>query len=244
MLIFAICDDNPQFAGVLAGEIKKFCTYDLPDKIEAEVIPIFTSGNTLLDYIGNDPIDVLFLDVDMPDINGFEVAERIQREYRDTVIIFVSAYDDFVYSSFEYAPFRFLRKTKLSEELKDTLVKVVRKCLLNKDSIEINSVSGTEYIRVRDILYFENQSNYYNVYTIKKKILRCRGSMKALEETLADRDFFRVHSAYIVNLDNIDIFSNSGKIIMNDGREITVSRQRRQEFKEKYYLFMKRRLAR
>ena len=113
MITIAVCDDDRLFAAKLKEKIRYLCACRLPERIECHVEEEFCSGSDVLVYLENHPINILFLDIDMPEMSGFTIAEQLNRKYPDTLLLFVSAHEQFVYSSFEYSPFRFLRKSHL-----------------------------------------------------------------------------------------------------------------------------------
>lgn len=244
MLTIAICDDNPRFAHQLTAKMRELCAYLLPDRIDCQITPAFGSGEDVLRYMQNHTIDILFLDIDMPRMNGFRLASNLNESYPDTIIIFVSAYDDFVYSSFEYSPFRYLRKSHLEEELPITLKKVIEKYIYDSESLTFSTIEGELMLRLRDIVYFEGEKNYYMIRMISGKIYRCRGTMASIEERLKPYDFFRVHSAFIVNEEHIQSIHDKGDLTMKNGVTITVSRRKMAAFKEAYMQFTRRRFAR
>ena len=243
MLTIAVCDDNPQFAHLLTKKIRELCAYHLPDRIDCLIAPAFGSGEDVLKYLQNHIINVMFLDIDMPRINGFRLASELKEKSPDTIIIFVSAYDDFVYSSFEYAPFRFLRKSHLEEELPVTFKKVIEKCISEEESLLFETTDGDTLLRLRDIMYFEGETNYYVVKMTSGKEYRCRGTMSSVEERIESYDFFRVHSAFIVNEEHIETIHEDGYLIMKNGALINISRRKLVAFKESYMQFTRRRFA-
>ena len=105
MLKIILCDDSSQFLSVLKYYVEKECSRVLPNDEDFEVGPAFGSGQTALEYIENNHVDVILLDIDMPDINGFDVAKVLCDRHKDIKIVFMSAYDSFVYNSFEFYPF-------------------------------------------------------------------------------------------------------------------------------------------
>ena len=125
MIKIAICDDNLKFSQIFYKKIKSITNND------CMVLPPFFEGTEVIEYLKINSINILFLDIDMPKINGFDLAKILCEKYPDIIIIFVSAYEDFVYSSFEYCPFRFLRKSHLNDELKTTLEKAIEKIIIN-----------------------------------------------------------------------------------------------------------------
>lgn len=243
MLTIAVCDDNPQFAKQLVARLRQLCAYNLPERIVCRVEHPFGSANEVLHYLSIRSIHILFLDIDMPDVSGFELAQTLKERYPETVIIFVSAYDNFVYSSFEYSPFRFLRKSHLEEELPITFQKVIEKCILDDETMTFQTTEGEVILRLRDILYIEGDKNYFVIHSITADY-RCRGTMMTAEEMTAPFGFFRIHSAFIVNLQQIDRVDDRGIVRMKDGRALEVSRRKLASFKDAYMQFTRRRFAR
>ncbi|MBQ7379812.1 MAG: response regulator transcription factor [Clostridia bacterium] len=244
MLNIAVCDDNVRFAKQLEQKLHELCMVRVPERIECRIIPAFTCGRDVLAYAEQHVITVLFLDIDMPGMSGFALASELAGKSPDTVIVFVSAYDEFVYSSFEYAPFRFLRKTHLDEELPGTLDKVIEKCMLDHESMPFETVDGEILLRLRDISCIEGEKNYYVVRTVSGKDYRCRGTVASVEDGLSEYDFFRVHAAYIVNLEHIQSIHDGGLLHMKNGVRIPISRRKIVAFKQAYMQYTRRRFAR
>lgn len=243
MINIAVCDDNHQFAGLLLQHLKKLSAYKIPPRIDCRFTPAFSSAKEVLEYLKGGAIDVLFLDIDMPEINGFELAKALCESNPDTVIVFVSSYEEFVYSSFEYCPFRFLRKSHLAEELDITFQKVIEKCILNSESLLFNSTDGEIVLRVKDIIHFEGQKNYYVIKTVSGAEYKCRGTMSSVEDYAKNYDFFRIHSAYIVNLEHIESINNDGFIVTKKGQRLSVSKKRASAFKDAYMQYIRRRIS-
>ena len=243
MITIAVCDDNIQFARLLRQQLQRLCAYNMPERLDIRIAEPFGSADAVLDFLSENVIDVLFLDIDMPSIGGFELAKTLGDAYPDTVIIFVSSYEEFVYSSFEYCPFCFLRKAHLDKELGVTLRRVIDKCVLNNESLLFDSTDGEVVLRVRDILYFEGQKNYFHIFTVSGKEYKCRGTVKSIEEATRKYDFFRTHSAYVVNFEHIESVSSGGYLIMKNGRHLSISKKRMTAFKDAYMKFIRRRVS-
>ena len=244
MLTIAVCDDNPQFAHQLTARLRELCAHILPERVECRITAAFSSGEEVLRYLRQSSIHILFLDIDMPGMGGFDLASDLKSRAPDTVIIFVSAYDDFVYSSFEYAPFRFLRKSHLEEELPVTLRKVVEKCMMDSETVTVHTLDGELTLRVRDVLYLEGEGNYYTVRTADGEAFRCRSTLSAAEELVAGYDFFRIHQGHLVNLEHIRAVGDDGALRMDNGATLYVSRRKLTAFREAYMQFTRRRLTR
>ena len=243
MIRIVICDDDPCFAATLTDGLTALAAKYEGD-LDLKIGPTFTSPELVLSFMEQMDFDIIFLDIDMPKITGFDLASRISEKNPKTLIIFVSAYDNFVYQSFAYSPFRFLRKLHLKEELPSAFDKAIEKCLSETQTLSFISTEGNVTLRPSEVLYFENDKNYYNIYCENGAVYKCRGTIKALEGVCTDKRFFRVHSAYIVNLEHIAETQNSSAVIMKNGTVISVPSPRRAEFKEAYMKFIRRRYSR
>ena len=140
MVVFAVCDDDIAFTKVLYNNLNNILI-SAPSTIEYKVLQ-YTSSKQLLDDISIHPINILLLDIDIPNINGFQIAEILQKKSPDTIIIFVSAYDNLVYDSFQFNPFCFLRKNHLKNELMPTIQKVLNIFFENNNTILFKNIKS------------------------------------------------------------------------------------------------------
>lgn len=243
MIRIGVCDDEISFAKTVLSKIQSFCLRELPDKIVYDTAPAFSSGHSVLQYLENgNQINILFLDIDMPDMNGFELAWKLNRISPDIIIIFVSAYDNFVYNSFDYNPFRFLRKSHLNEEFTSALKKAIDKYLYADKSLSFDTVDGEQVIRVKDIVYFESERNYYMIHHVGGIEYKCRGTLTDVEAKMSDYGFYRVHNAFVVNMDHIKAIKSNTELLVISGERIKISAKRFQDFKKAFMLFSRRRL--
>ena len=240
MITIAVCDDNLKFAERIAGDLRALCAKILPEDAEAKVFDPFGSCRELLSFMEKQPVSVLFLDIDMPEVNGFQAAEKICRQYPDTKIIFVSSYDDFVYTSFDYNPFRYLRKSRIGTELPDAFRKVVEKCTDETESLVFNTVSGEKSVMFSEIRYVESDGNYFFVRTKSGVAHKCRGTLNEAEKIRDRSDFFRIHQSYIVNMNEIASVRKN-EVVMKGNEILTVSRRKIPEFRSAYLAFSRKR---
>ena len=240
MITIAVCDDNATFGKDMEQRIRALCAGPISDNCEIKMLKAFDSCLDLLSFMDEHPVSILFLDVDMPELSGFEAAEQICRKQPDTKIIFVSSYDDFVYTSFEYNPFRFIRKSRLDIELPDALIKAVKKCTSDKESAVFDTVNGKQAIMFSEIVYLSSEGNYYYVNTLSGAKYKCRGSLNDAEKKLARPDFFRIQQSFIVNMNHV-VSVKRGEVELK-GREIlTVSRRKKESFNSAYLEFSRKR---
>lgn len=240
MLTIAVCDDNLHFADTLRKKIYELCIKYVPENVDCRVLGAFTACSELKEFMKVQPVSILFLDIDMPDITGFEMAKYLCENHPETIIIFVSSLDDFVYSSFEYSPFRFLRKSRLDDELPDAFVKVIDKCTSDYESAVFNTVDGDQIIRFKNIVYIENDGNYYVIHTDARNAYKCRGSLSDAESIFENRDFFRIQQSYIVNFGQLKTIDGKD-VIVATGERLSISRRNLNDFKMSYLKYSRKR---
>ena len=239
MITFGICDDNPQFIHYLYSHLIKECIKFFETDEEYHVEGAFSSGNDVLEHLEKKPINVLFLDIDMPIMNGFELAQIIRDKHPKTIIVFVSAYDQFVYSSFEYYPFAYLRKDHIVEEFPSVMRRIIDKLQKNRKTLELITNEGEKLIDIKNIVYIESNRNYCYIHLIYDQQYIWRGTLTELEGTLEKYDFFRIHSAFVINLEFVEkIESNSAVTIGNVS--LPIAQRRAHDFKDAYMRYTRR----
>ena len=154
-----LCDDDTVFTQVFE---KRLLTVFKKYGITPEIVSAHT-GVEALREITRRPTDVLFLDIDMPEKDGFSVAEELSAMPSKPLIIFLSGMEDLVYQSFAFQPFWFLRKTHL-EELPQVTEKMLQ--ILNSRQIHytVTMNGSSTRIPITEIAYFESQGHYIVVH--------------------------------------------------------------------------------
>lgn len=226
MIGIAVCDDDKNFSERMKLLIEQYFT-EQSAEINAAV---FNSGADFLS--DNTDCDAVFLDIDMPNIGGFEIAEQLSE---DTLIIFVTTHDELVYSSLKFRPFRFIRKTYLEEELPEALKEINKEIAKRNASSKfvLQTKNGEALLNVSNIKYIEIYTHSIRVYTVSGEILECYGSLAAMEKQLNEFDFVRTHKSYLVNCRYI--FSiEKNRIILDDKTEIPLSRYKADAVKSKF----------
>lgn len=214
---------------------------------DVAVIAVCTSGLQALEVIPRRKPDLVFLDIKMPFMDGFQLLEALP--VLDFSLVFTTAFDEFAIRAFEASALHYLLKPIQEEGLKEA-VRRVRKQRLSHDPAEqyqlllaqaralqdgklekvaFPTFSGMEVASIRDIVYCQADSNYSVVYLRGGAKLCVSRTLKALEDTLQPQGFMRVHNSYLVNLAEISSFQkqDGGALIMSNGHEVKVSRSRR-----------------
>lgn len=193
----------------------------------------YNSGKQVVNAICNkkEIFNILFLDVEMPDISGLEVAKQIREKNTDIVLIFISAYEQYVFHSIEYNPFRYIRKERMEQELPLAL-KAAYLCIeQNKDKfIIVKTEKGEVCIKRTDIMYYETEGRRIRLYMNTGNSFLLWKTMKGFYQELCDKNFIRIHSGCVVNTKYIQQYSLYD-IILDNGKHLSVSRTRIKEVK-------------
>lgn len=239
MILTAICDDNKVFLDLITGIVDK----SMQKASIKHEIQGFIHGEAFLARHRMTPFDVVFLDIAMPNIDGFEVAKEIRKVSEKTYIIFITTESSLVYDSFEFSPFYFIPKTSM-EQLEDRIERVTEKLskhLSINQPIQFDLPYGnTKFISPADIIAVKSNKNYVDVFIAKGEPIRIRENTEEIVQKLPNQFFSRVHNRYIVNMkhiENVD-FPNS-EIQLSDGSTVGISRTHKKTFKDEYNIFLR-----
>jgi two-component system LytT family response regulator len=188
---------------------------------------------------------VVFLDINMPGMNGFQMLEGIYN--RDFCVIFLTAYSEHGITAVKAGAVDYLLKPLMLSELQGAIKKVVlhyeakgntgntpAKPDESKNLVLINHSKGFTLIDFRDIIWLEASDNYTNLYLNGQKKIIASKTLKEFESILPDQDFFRVHRSALINIHFMKEYTNheGGEVILSDGTHVQVSKARNQEFAE------------
>lgn len=224
----AICDDEKLFIGVLSEKLSEVMN---KNHIKYN-ITAFLNGSELISSL-NDPsnrFDVVFLDVDMPGANGEDVAEYIISSKKSIPVIFVTNHDDFVFSSFKYRPFGFLRKSHVDSELEEAVIRLDNYLSKSGQCYTFTFQGKLISLPYNKIKYIEAYGHEVIIHTTDADIRTTR-SLSETEKALSSYGFIRVHKSFIVN--TRFIFSvERNNIILTDNSSLPVSRTKNEEIKQ------------
>lgn len=243
MINILFCDDNTDFLSILFGYVRDIIQNDYRNIFKDAKFYSYDNGSEVISFAERDRIDAIFLDIDMKDLTGFETAKRLLEINGETLILFVSAYDQFVYDAFEFYPIAFLRKGKIRDELPKAVKRICG--ILNEpdEKITVAATDGKINIRKKDIVYIHSIGNYCYYVLSNGKQYSCRDTLGNVEKVVAEYDFYRVHAAYIVNLEQIQSIDRSISVIMGkDNVPIPIAQRRLMGFKKAYAEFLSRRI--
>lgn len=226
-----VCDDDRAFAQAF---VKQLNTILAQQDAAAEIL-ISDSGRQALREMSRVPTDVLFLDIDMPEMNGFSVAEVLAGMENKPLVIFLSSLEHLVYQSFAFEPFWFLRKAHL-EDLPQAVDKL-RRALSERQTYYTITVNGSN-IRAPlcDILFFESEGHYITAH-LKTQSIRFKARLGDIEKALQHHAFVRCHIGYLVNCRFIEVCSRTGLVLTN-GQQLPVSRAKAEQTQAAFMSYM------
>lgn len=227
----AICDDEKIFLENLEHRIgEQFHISDTPCQIKT-----YTDGADLLSDYENYLFDVIFLDFEMPGLDGISVAEKMRSSNPFVSIIFITNRDDLVFQSLRYRPFRFIRKHYITDELPEAVKSIAQKLKSENQYFTVSFNNSTKQIRITDIIYIESYRHDIFLYCQDEKY-RMKGNLGKLEKEFEIFGFIRVHSGFLVNYRYI--FSiDKAKIMLLNKDMVPLSRYRIETVKQKLQLF-------
>ena len=232
-----LIDDEKSSLLSLEFEISEYCP-------EVEVIAKCQSPSEGLRQIQKLKPDLVFLDIEMPGMNGFELLQSIGEI--DFDVIFVTAYDQFAVQAFEFNAVDYLlkpvRKTKLVQAVSKVLEHTNRHFTNDQLEALVNNVSlqastgiekialptseGYEFVHINNILYLKAESNYTWVYLESNRKYLIAKTLKEMSSMISFPQFFRAHKSYLVNINHVARYvrGQGGYLVLDNGEQISVAR--------------------
>ncbi len=206
-----------------------------------------------IDIINNNKPDVVFLDIQMPEMDGFTMLEKL--ENRDFNLIFTTAHDEFALKAIKVSAIDYLLKPvdkdellaamdKIQESKKGGLLEDKLQLLLNNlnenNENKINiSADGKVYLLDKDdVVMLKSDKSYTTIYLKTEQQILVSKTLKEVEKKFQFPEFFRVHNSYLVNLNHVKEYLKGlgGELIMTTGLTASISRNRKAELFKKLYL--------
>ena len=237
MIRTAICDDNEPMLDFLNNKIAEIFE---ENEMHCE-ISTFHSGNDFLESHTQRPFDVVFLDIVMPDISGFEAAKKLRVISRDTYIIFVTTESDLVYDSFDFQPFHFIPKSKptvTENKLREVIKRLALHISANEKVVIAGAYDTHKIVSPNEILYIKSSLNNVEYHFSDGTKFTVRGKLDDIQNDLNAYIFARTHNRYIVNMNYVDMVDYPNmEIRLLGGETIVISRSCKKEFDEAYVRF-------
>ncbi len=209
-----------------------------------EILDKFGIEHEIYDYAEAAPLlgdsekmsfDIIFLDIDMPNISGMEAAEILRDGDDEVDIIFITNKDELVYDAIKFAPFRFIRKSKFDLEIEETLNDFLAKRKKNNERHMFLTAQGKRWVFPFKIKYIEVTSHKLIIHE-NKETFTINGNLKDIENTFHNYGFIRIHQSYLVNYRFINLIKFR-EVLLDDGATLPLSRSRYEQAKIDYMHF-------
>lgn len=232
MIKFAVVDDEKIFG----EKMKALLSEELAALGTAAKIDLYGRGEEFAESA--EEYDAVFLDVDMPGMSGGQTAEKLRGSDNRLLIVFVTNYDDFVFSSIAFSPFRFIRKRLLETELHECVKAAVERIEGMSCRLCFETEKGNVYIEPDNILYFEVFDHTVILHAAGGNT-EIRSTLSELEKNISEKGFIRTHKSYLVNYKHI--FSlDEFEAALDNGKKVPLSRRKREEAKKKLLYFSRK----
>lgn len=245
MIKALIIDDEAYARESLTKVINQYCQ-------EISIVGIGENVQQAVELISRFSPDLVFLDIEMPNGNGFTLFDKIKNPSFET--IFTTAYEEYAIKAFRFAALdyltkpidfrqlqesieRFKRKQKV--ELKEQRIELLIENLSNKptefNKIVLPDYDGFSMVKISDIIYCKADGSYTEVHLLSGKKITTSRLLKSLEELLPEQTFYRIHKSYLVNLNLIKRYNkmDGHQVLMENNILLDVSERNKKEFLDK-----------
>lgn len=226
----ALCDDEHAALAILQKQVWR--------EFQKRQIPVccvcFQSGIDLRRAVfSGESFDIIFMDIDMPDSDGIDVAVHIQTDMTDTFLIFVLNMEQYVYRSLRARPFRFIRKSHLAEELPETIDAVLSAREHRQEPV-ILLETGRRTLRLNPlkIIYVECNRKELTIY-MEQEAVCIIYKLSDMEALLAGYGFIRIHKGFLANYRYIFRIDKQD-LVLDNGKKLPVSRNRMNDVKNQF----------
>jgi two-component system, LytTR family, response regulator len=246
-----ILDDEARNLQLLSKMLQQYCP-------QVNVLATETNAKKGISLIGELQPQLLFLDIEMPHMNGFETLKQL--EPVNFEVIFVTAYGKYAVEAFEHHAAGYVTKPVNGEKLMAAVSaasqrieqKTINKNLFSllesgsrqnqPNKIPLSTTNGLVFVKIADIVYCESSGNYTNFFMNDGKTILVSRQLGEYEKLLPETDFIRIHDKYVINLSFIReyIKGSGGEVVLENGKELPVASRRKEDFLSRFEKWIKR----
>jgi len=242
MLNAIIIDDERNSRNALRQKLLNHCT-------NVMIIAECENGEEGIENIEKKKPDIVFLDVEMPRMNGFTMLQQLKN--KNFEVIFVTAYDHYAIKAIRYSALDYLVKPVEIDDLKNAINRVIEKMNITKPNarlelllenivsdktkftrIAIPTVQGLQFIKIEHIISLEASANYTKFHLCNNIKYTVSKTLKEFEDMLPSDIFIRIHNSHIINKNYVEkyIRGDGGQVVLSNGSVLDISKRKRAEF--------------
>ena len=231
MLRIAICDDDKQ----LCIKLKSMLNEISENTDELYEVSVFHRGEVLCDFLADgNRFNLIFLDIELCEINGVEVGRKIREDLNDqlTQIVYISAKDSYAMELFDIRPLNFLIKPLTLDKI-ESVLKTAKKVLGSGNQYYEYKIGNVNFnVLISDILYFESSGRKVKIVLKDDKVNEYYGKLSEVEEKLNNSDFFSIHKSYLINYNHVIEYTYE-YVKMSNNDVLAISQNNRKAVREK-----------
>lgn len=231
MIRVAICDDEK----LITAQIEEMVISACVKRGVRAFTDTFYSAESLTEYIqmGNE-YDIIYLDIEMPDMDGIEFARRLRADNSDVMLVYISAHTEYAMQLFDVDTFRFIRKPIDETEFEEVLNKAYDRIISNNRFFDYFYNKNMYKLRLKSIIYFESRGRIINIVTTMGRE-EFYGKLNDVEGKLESEkiQFLRIHKSFLVNMEHVEKVS-FGKVYLSNGEELRISEERQKAIQRQY----------
>jgi two-component system LytT family response regulator len=245
MIDLILIDDEPSAIKSLEWEIENYCK-------NVKIVASFTNAAAAALFLNKNKVDCVFLDIEMPEMDGFQFLELFPK--RNFTVVITTAFDQYAIKAIKENAFDYLLKpidtddlimcfekieqqknsVSVNEKLENSLEKLLQSAVFSQKKISINNDGKMIFLNPDDIIYCESDGNYCTIFLENKEKIVLSQKLKFMEEKLAQLQFFRIHNSFLINLNKVKEFHKTDEyVVLTNQVKIPVSRQKKSDFLDK-----------
>lgn len=223
-----ICDDELE----ILDQLKNF----LQSLNKDFSIRTFSTSSQLEKELKKNDIDILFMDIKLKEANGIEIIKKNEKFLKNTKLVYITGYSEYVEDIFETNPTYYLQKPITLERVKKVLNKI-EKLEEEKTSIVVTVGNSIEKINCDAVLFIESYARILNIHLTNERVVKTYSKLSAILDRLPS-NFIKLHKSYVVNMDQIRSY-RPNQVILNNNLEIPIGRKRIKEVRERIMQYIK-----